>query len=78
MATTPLADVLDDAGAPHYIDFLSLDISGAELGVLKSMAYDRCVRLPRRGLAVGPSCICVWQVPLRSCVLRASRGPCHA
>lgn len=73
VATTPLADVLDDAGAPHYIDFLSLDISGAELGVLKSMDYDRCVQLPPCGLAVGPSCMCLAGTNSELCALRITR-----
>jgi FkbM family methyltransferase len=36
----PLNDVLKDAGAPHLIDLLSLDVEGAELEVLKGINHE--------------------------------------
>lgn len=37
----PLSQLLDVAGAPEVIDFLSLDVEGAELEVLKGIDHDR-------------------------------------
>ena len=36
-----LNDILDEAKAPHNIDFLSLDVEGAELEVLKGLDFDK-------------------------------------
>lgn len=37
----PLADMLEEAGAPAVIDFLSMDVEGAEYRILKSFPFDR-------------------------------------
>lgn len=37
----PLSHILDDSGAPAIIDFLSLDVEGAELEVLKGMDFNK-------------------------------------
>ena len=39
--TTTLGAVLDDAHAPAFIHFLSLDIEGGELNALKGLPFDR-------------------------------------
>lgn len=39
--TTALADVLDAHNAPHIIDYLSIDIEGAELLTLSAFPFDR-------------------------------------
>jgi len=39
--TTALADVLDMHGAPDVIDYLSIDIEGAELVTLRAFPFDR-------------------------------------
>ena len=36
-----LNDILDEAKAPHNIDFLSLDVEGAELEVLKGINFSK-------------------------------------
>jgi len=36
-----LTSILDDAGAPEEIDFLSLDVEGAELAVLQGVNFDK-------------------------------------
>ncbi|GMI11583.1 hypothetical protein TrVE_jg8554 [Triparma verrucosa] len=38
--TTTLGDVLDAAGAPNHVDFLSLDVEGAEFEILESFPFD--------------------------------------
>lgn len=38
---TPLADLLDEAGAPSVIDFLSIDVEGAEYRILKRFPFSR-------------------------------------
>lgn len=44
--TKPLVKVLQENKAPRIIDYVSLDIEGAELDVLKSFPFDSyCVRL---------------------------------
>ena len=41
----PLSRILDEAGSPKSIDFLSLDVEGAELEVLKGIDFDKyCIR----------------------------------
>jgi FkbM family methyltransferase len=37
----PLSDILDEANAPLTIDFLSLDVEGAEIEVLKGVDHER-------------------------------------
>ena len=37
----PLSHILDDSQAPAVIDFLSLDVEGAELEVLKGVDFDK-------------------------------------
>jgi FkbM family methyltransferase len=39
--TVTLADILDNARAPRFIHFVSLDIEGAELEALKAFPFDR-------------------------------------
>jgi hypothetical protein len=39
--TVTLGDILTRAKAPHQIDFMSLDIEGAELEALRSFPFDR-------------------------------------
>lgn len=41
MTTTTLGEMLDRAKAPAYINFLSLDIEGAELEALKGVPFDK-------------------------------------
>ena len=41
MTTTTLGEMLDRARAPAYINFLSLDIEGAELAALKGVPFDK-------------------------------------
>lgn len=41
MKTAPLAEVLEAHGAPPEIDYLSLDVEGAELEVMKDFPFDR-------------------------------------
>jgi hypothetical protein len=41
MTTVTPAQVLDRAGAPAFIHFLSLDIEGAELDALRGIPFDR-------------------------------------
>lgn len=41
MTTVTLAEVLDRAGAPAFIHFLSLDIEGAELDALRGIPFER-------------------------------------
>lgn len=41
LTTTTLGHVLDDAHAPSFIQFLSVDIEGAELEALKGIPFDR-------------------------------------
>ena len=38
---SPLNDILNDAGAPELIDFLSLDVEGVEIEVLKGVNHDQ-------------------------------------
>ena len=38
-AARTLTSILDEAGAPKLIDFLSLDVEGAEIGVLKGLDH---------------------------------------
>ena len=40
---SPLNTLLDQSGAPTLIDFISLDVEGAELEVLKGIDYDKYV-----------------------------------
>ena len=41
----PLSRILDEAGSPKSIDFLSLDVEGAELEVLKGIDFDKyCIK----------------------------------
>ena len=51
VSTTSLAKELDDANAPTLIDFLSLDVEGAEWLVLKDFPFDRykfqCIAIER-------------------------------
>lgn len=37
----PLTRILDDSGAPALIDFLSLDVEGAEIEVLKGIDFEK-------------------------------------
>jgi hypothetical protein len=39
--TVTLADILERAGAPSFIHFMSLDIEGAELEALRAFPFDR-------------------------------------
>ena len=39
--TITLGDVLDVAGAPAHVDFLSLDVEGAEFEILETFPFDR-------------------------------------
>lgn len=39
--TVPLADILDRHNAPAVIDYLSLDIEGAEYDAMKDFPFDR-------------------------------------
>jgi FkbM family methyltransferase len=39
--TVTLADILSRAGAPQFINFISLDIEGAELEALRGFPFDR-------------------------------------
>lgn len=39
--TVTLADILSRAGAPQFINFMSLDIEGAELEALRGFPFDR-------------------------------------
>lgn len=39
--TVPLLEVLENQNVPQYIDYLSLDIEGAELYVMNSFPFDR-------------------------------------
>lgn len=41
LTTVTLGEVLDQAGAPAYIHFLSLDIEGAELDALRGIPFDK-------------------------------------
>lgn len=41
MKTRTLASVLDEAGAPEELDFVSLDVEGAELEVLAAFPFER-------------------------------------
>lgn len=41
MTTVTLAEVLEGAGAPGFIHFLSLDIEGAELDALRGIPFDK-------------------------------------
>ncbi|GMH51188.1 hypothetical protein TL16_g00956 [Triparma laevis f. inornata] len=41
VVTKTLGDVLDAAGAPNHVDFLSLDVEGAEFEILESFPYGR-------------------------------------
>jgi FkbM family methyltransferase len=41
LTTVTLAEVLEGAGAPGFIHFLSLDIEGAELEALKGVPFDK-------------------------------------
>jgi hypothetical protein len=56
LKTTTLAHELDLAGAPKIIDFMSLDIEGAEWLALKNFTFDkyifRCIALERPSVAL--------------------------
>lgn len=39
--TVTLDDILERAGAPEFINYMSLDIEGAELEALKGLSFDR-------------------------------------
>jgi FkbM family methyltransferase len=41
LTTVTLAEILDGAGAPPFIHFLSLDIEGAELDALRGIPFDK-------------------------------------
>jgi hypothetical protein len=41
LVTTTLDDVLAQAHAPQYIDFMSLDVEGAEYDALRGLSLDR-------------------------------------
>jgi FkbM family methyltransferase len=41
LATVPLGDILDDMKAPTQIEYLSLDVEGAESVVMKDFAFDK-------------------------------------
>jgi len=41
LTTTTLGQVLDGAGAPSFIHFLSIDIEGAELEALRGVPFDK-------------------------------------
>ncbi len=41
MKTRRLVDILDEAGAPSVIDYLSLDIEGGEQDIIASFPFDR-------------------------------------
>eukprot|EP00164_Ancoracysta_twista_P002970 GFYU01003957.1.p1 GENE.GFYU01003957.1~~GFYU01003957.1.p1 ORF type:complete len:335 (-),score=52.34 GFYU01003957.1:118-1122(-) len=41
MRTKPLVDVLREHGAPHVIDFLSIDTEGSELVILSQFPFDQ-------------------------------------
>lgn len=41
LTTTTLADILDRAKAPSFINYMSIDIEGAEYDALKSFPFDR-------------------------------------
>jgi FkbM family methyltransferase len=41
MKTVTLENVLDKNNAPKYIDYLSLDVEGAETRILKNFPYDK-------------------------------------
>jgi hypothetical protein len=41
LKTHLLQDILEEHNAPNYIDFLSLDVDGAEYEILKSFSFDR-------------------------------------
>lgn len=41
VACRPLADILKDAGAPAVIDFLSIDVEGAEHRLLQDFPFER-------------------------------------
>ncbi len=51
LRTRPLAEVLEEHGAPAEIDYLSLDVEGAELEVLRAFPFDRyrfsCITIER-------------------------------
>lgn len=56
--TTTLAAVLDQAGAPAVIDYLSLDVEGHELEILSTFPFDRykfrCLTVEHNAPHVGP------------------------
>ncbi|WP_458325039.1 FkbM family methyltransferase [Roseobacter sp. A03A-229] len=37
----PLTEILDEAGAPHHIDYLDIDVEGHELEVIKGIDFSR-------------------------------------
>lgn len=41
LSTVTLADILERANAPHFIQFMSLDIEGGELNALKGFPFDK-------------------------------------
>jgi len=41
LVTTTLANILDEAKAPPFIHFMSLDVEGAELAALQGFPFDR-------------------------------------
>ncbi|MBK8211276.1 MAG: FkbM family methyltransferase [Rhodospirillales bacterium] len=41
LTTTTLADILDRAKAPSFINYMSVDIEGAEYDALKAFPFDR-------------------------------------
>jgi len=43
--TVSLDDLLEDAGAPVLVDYLSMDVEGAELDVLEGYSFDRMFKV---------------------------------
>ena len=43
VSTRPLVDVLQAHGAPHVIDYLSIDVEGAELAILQAFPFDQYI-----------------------------------
>ena len=62
----PLNDILKDAGAPHLIDLLSLDVEGAELEVLKGINHEdfkfKLIVLPKPKIDKGAAYVTQTQI----------------